>query len=217
MSMGHVLPRFRHKHGMILSRSVAADRPLESYCIGHDLAAMAAPRCSVMRRSGVYRAGPVGGAGPGQYAVRYQKRPEGLAAPHSTAATECVASGLHWMAGRMIWGRMMWRIRNREGSKWGGEIRRSWCWCWSAIPHFVSGSARRPGTTEFRERFWVSQPLALGNGFIEVMRCSEHLLCSGCIIPVFGSRHRCFPRTFPTADRSDGKDHGEIHCKRSYR
>ena len=123
MSMGHVLPRFRHKHGMILSRSVAADRPLESYCIGHDLAAMAAPRCSVMRRSGVYRAGPVGGAGPGQYAVRYQKRPEGLAAPHSTAATECVASGLHWMAGRMIWGRMMWRIRNREGSKWGGEIR----------------------------------------------------------------------------------------------
>ena len=123
MSMGHVLPRFRHKHGMILSRSVAADRPLESYCIGHDLAAMAAPRCSVMRRSGVYRAGPVGGTGPGQYAVRYQKRPEGLAAPHSTAETECVASGLHWMAGRMIWGRMMWRIRNREGSKWGGEIR----------------------------------------------------------------------------------------------
>ena len=45
MSMGHVLPRFRHKHGMILSRSVAAGRPLESYCIGHDLAAMAATRC----------------------------------------------------------------------------------------------------------------------------------------------------------------------------
>ena len=119
MSMGHVLPRFRHKHGMILSRSVAADRPLESYCIGHDLAAMAATRCSVMRRSGVYRAGLVCEAGPGRYAVRYQKRPEGLAAPHSTAATECVASGLHWMAGRMIWGRMMWRIRNREGLKQG--------------------------------------------------------------------------------------------------
>ena len=123
MSMGHVLPRFRHKHGMILSRSVAADRPLESYCIGHDLAAMAAPRCSVMRRSGVYRAGPVGGAGPGQYAVRYQKRPEGLAAPHSTAATECVASGLHWMAGRMIWGRMMQRIRNQGGSNRADENR----------------------------------------------------------------------------------------------
>ena len=42
MNMGHILPRFRHKQGMILSRSVVADRPLESYCIGHDLAAMAA-------------------------------------------------------------------------------------------------------------------------------------------------------------------------------
>ena len=84
MSMGHVLPRFRHKHGMILSRSVAADRPLESYCIGHDLAAMAAPRCLVMRRSGVYRAGPVwrGGPWPVRSPVSKTSRGPGCPAQH---------------------------------------------------------------------------------------------------------------------------------------
>ena len=38
-------------------------------------------------------------------------------------ATECVATGVEWMAGTTTRGRMMWRIRNREGSKRGGEIR----------------------------------------------------------------------------------------------
>ena len=41
MSMGHILPRFRHQQGRTLSRWVAADSPLESCCIGHYLAAMA--------------------------------------------------------------------------------------------------------------------------------------------------------------------------------
>ena len=38
-------------------------------------------------------------------------------------ATECVAFGVDWMAGATTWGRMMWCIRNSEGSKRGGEIR----------------------------------------------------------------------------------------------
>ena len=39
-------------------------------------------------------------------------------------ATECVATGADWMAGTTTWGRMMRRIRNREGPKQGDDIRR---------------------------------------------------------------------------------------------
>ena len=39
-------------------------------------------------------------------------------------ATECVATGADWMAGATTGGRMMWRIRNREGPKRADEIRR---------------------------------------------------------------------------------------------
>ena len=39
-------------------------------------------------------------------------------------ATECVATGADWMAGMTTWGRIMWRIRNREGLKQADEIRR---------------------------------------------------------------------------------------------
>ena len=38
-------------------------------------------------------------------------------------ATECVAMGVDWMAGTTTRGWMMQCIRNREGSKRGGEIR----------------------------------------------------------------------------------------------
>ena len=38
-------------------------------------------------------------------------------------ATEYVATGADWMAGTTTRGRMMWRIRNREGLKQAGEIR----------------------------------------------------------------------------------------------
>ena len=38
-------------------------------------------------------------------------------------ATECVATGADWMAGTTTRGWMMQRIRNREGSKRGGENR----------------------------------------------------------------------------------------------
>ena len=38
-------------------------------------------------------------------------------------ATECVATGVDWMAGATTRGRMMRRIRNQGGSKRGGEIR----------------------------------------------------------------------------------------------
>ena len=38
-------------------------------------------------------------------------------------ATECVASGADWMAGATTRGRMMRRIRNREGPKRAGENR----------------------------------------------------------------------------------------------
>ena len=38
-------------------------------------------------------------------------------------ATESAASGADWMAGATTRGRMMMRIRNREGSKWGDENR----------------------------------------------------------------------------------------------
>ena len=40
------------------------------------------------------------------------------------AATECVATGADWMAGATTRGRMMRRIRNREGPKRADEIRR---------------------------------------------------------------------------------------------
>ena len=39
-------------------------------------------------------------------------------------ATECVVMGVDWMAGATTWGRMMRRIRNREGLKQADEIRR---------------------------------------------------------------------------------------------
>ena len=39
-------------------------------------------------------------------------------------ATESAASGADWMAGATTWGRMMRRIRNREGLKQADEIRR---------------------------------------------------------------------------------------------
>ena len=38
-------------------------------------------------------------------------------------ATECVATGVDWMAGTTTWGRMMRRIRNREGPNRGDENR----------------------------------------------------------------------------------------------
>ena len=40
-------------------------------------------------------------------------------------ATECVATGADWMAGTTTRGRLMMRIRNREGSKRGGENRQA--------------------------------------------------------------------------------------------
>ena len=39
-------------------------------------------------------------------------------------ATQCVAFGADWMAGETTGGRMMWRIRNREGPKQADDIRR---------------------------------------------------------------------------------------------
>ena len=38
--------------------------------------------------------------------------------------TECAATGADWMAGATTRGRMMRRIRNREGLKQADEIRR---------------------------------------------------------------------------------------------
>ena len=50
--------------------------------------------------------------------------PARLNAKCAMVATECVASGADWMAGTTTWGRMMWRIRNREGPKQADDIRR---------------------------------------------------------------------------------------------
>ena len=53
--------------------------------------------------------------------------PARLNARCAMVATECVATGADWMAGATTCGRMMRRIRNREGSKRAGEIRhRAW-------------------------------------------------------------------------------------------
>ena len=49
--------------------------------------------------------------------------PARLNAKCAMVATECVATRADWMAGTTTWGRMMRHIRNREGSKRGGEIR----------------------------------------------------------------------------------------------
>ena len=56
-------------------------------------------------------------------AVRYQNGPRQANARCAMVATECVATGADWMAGTTTRRRMMWRIRNWEGSKRGGEIR----------------------------------------------------------------------------------------------
>ena len=48
----------------------------------------------------------------------------GLNVRRGMMAAKCVALGGEWMAGATSWGRMMWHIRNREGSKRGDEIRR---------------------------------------------------------------------------------------------
>ena len=50
--------------------------------------------------------------------------PARLNARCAMVATECAAMGVDWMAGTTTWGWMMWRIRNREGLKQAGEIRR---------------------------------------------------------------------------------------------
>ena len=57
-------------------------------------------------------------------AVRYQNAPRQANARCAMVATQCVAMGVDWMAGTTTRGRMMWRIRNREGLKQAGEIRR---------------------------------------------------------------------------------------------
>ena len=44
MRMGHVLRRFQRERGMTLSRPVAANRRLQSYCIDPDFDAVAAPQ-----------------------------------------------------------------------------------------------------------------------------------------------------------------------------
>ena len=38
-------------------------------------------------------------------------------------ATECVVTGVEWMAGATTRGRMMWGFRNQGGSKRGDENR----------------------------------------------------------------------------------------------
>ena len=49
--------------------------------------------------------------------------PARLNARCAMVATECVATGAEWMAGATPRGRMMRRIRNQGGSKWGDENR----------------------------------------------------------------------------------------------
>ena len=51
--------------------------------------------------------------GRGQSGIRMV--PARLNARCAMVATECVATGADWMAGATTRGRMMWRIRNREG------------------------------------------------------------------------------------------------------
>ena len=50
--------------------------------------------------------------------------PARLNARCAMVATESAASGADWMAGATTRGRMMWRIRNREGPKQADDIRR---------------------------------------------------------------------------------------------
>ena len=50
--------------------------------------------------------------------------PARLNARCAMVVTECVATGADWMAGATTRGRMMGRIRNREGPKRADEIRR---------------------------------------------------------------------------------------------
>ena len=50
--------------------------------------------------------------------------PARLNARCAMVVMKCVATGADWMAGATTWGRMMRRIRNREGSKRADEIRR---------------------------------------------------------------------------------------------
>ena len=61
------------------------------------------------------------GLGPAQSGIKMV--PAGLNVRFGMATTECVALGAGQMAGATTWGRMMWRIRNREGPKRGGENR----------------------------------------------------------------------------------------------
>ena len=50
--------------------------------------------------------------------------PARLHAKCAMVATECVATGAEWLAEATTRGRMMRRIRNREGLKQADEIRR---------------------------------------------------------------------------------------------
>ena len=59
----------------------------------------------------------------GRGAVRYQNGPRQANARCAMVATECVATGVEWMAGATTRGRMMRRFRNQGGSKRADEIR----------------------------------------------------------------------------------------------
>ena len=59
----------------------------------------------------------------GRGAVRIKMVPARLNAKYAIVATESVAMGVDWMAGATTRGRMMRRIRNREGPKRGDENR----------------------------------------------------------------------------------------------
>ena len=59
--------------------------------------------------------------GPAQSGIKMI--PAGLNVRFGMATTECVALGAGRMAGATTLGRMVWRIRNREGPKRAGENR----------------------------------------------------------------------------------------------
>ena len=59
----------------------------------------------------------------GRGAVRYQNGPRQANARCAMVATECVATGVEWMAGTTTRGRMMWRIRNLKGLERADENR----------------------------------------------------------------------------------------------
>ena len=86
--------------------------------------------------------------------------PARLNARCAMVATECVATGADWMAGATTWGRMMRRIRNREGQNRPAKSAIGWAGGFPARIGLRNGSWANQTVYQFSSRVGT-RPIAV--------------------------------------------------------